>query len=333
MLIFGIWGGSGEFDPAMLLLLAMAFEAYLGRPDLLHRLTGRLDARAGAFARWAEARLNRPNRPAYDRAIRGLVIALVALVAALGLGLLVAWVSALHPFGWVVELVLLTQLLNQRGPVRALTPLSGLADRDLDGARRVVGSLSPRDRALLDAYGVRRAALEYLAESYGREALQPLFWYALFGMPGLLAAVTLRELDKVLGFETPAQRAFGFAAARLQDAVGFLPVRLSGLLLILAALPTPHGHPAGALKTLLGDAGHHRRFNLGWPVAALAGGLGVALWGPRRLARATLPERWIGSGTAKVTEEHLAAGLYLYRVGIILAFALVAAFAVIRLSA
>lgn len=86
-------------------------------------------------------------------------------------------------------------------------------------------------------------------------------------------------MDSMIGHMSPRHRAFGWAAARLDDLVNLVPARLSGLLFVAAS----GGEWRHALKVMIADAGHHRSPNAGWPEAALAGGLGVRLSGPRCL--------------------------------------------------
>jgi adenosylcobinamide-phosphate synthase len=85
----------------------------------------------------------------------------------------------------------------------------------------------------------------------------------------------------MIGHRTPRHEAFGWAAARFDDLVNLPASRLSGLLVVLAAVVMPGASPAAAWRAVRRDAGKHRSPNAGWPEAAMAGALGIALAGPR----------------------------------------------------
>jgi len=121
-------------------------------------------------------------------------------------------------------------------------------------------------------------------------------------------------------------------AARLDDALNLIPARLSGLFIVLGALFAPTARPLSALKVMLRDASKHRSLNAGWPEGAMAGALGLALAGPRRYAKLTQDEPWIGDGTAKATFKDIRRALYLYVVACLLNAMWVAAIAMIRFS-
>ncbi|MGB0681176.1 MAG: cobalamin biosynthesis protein CobD/CbiB [Magnetovibrionaceae bacterium] len=332
MLTFGFLGGAGEFDPLILLLLALAFEAYVGRLGFFLKGRRHPESLVRAYIEAADAKLNRDQRPAYDRAIRGLLVALLGFGLAVSAGFGFAGLSALHPFGWVIELFLLCLAMDQRAPHQAVAGLIAAEAEGLDAARRAVTPLTLRDPEGLDEFGIRRAGLERLCADFGLGVVAPVFWYAFFGMPGLLGYVAIREMDRAVGFSTPKYRAFGFVPARLLDVLGFFPVRLAGLILALAAFPTPKAHPFRAFKTMVGQGHRHRRWNLGWPVGAMAGALGISLMGPRRLRKAVVQEKWIGSGDARVGPKQVLQGLYLYRVACLINIALVALFSLVRLT-
>src|SRR5260370_21172053 len=99
-------------------------------------------------------------------------------------------------------------------------------------------------------------------------------------MPGLLAYKMANALDSMIGHRTPRYRAFGWAAARFDDLVNLVPARLSGALLSAAALFAGAALPGRAFVVMLRDGKKHRSPNAGWPAAAMAGALRLALAGP-----------------------------------------------------
>jgi len=154
---------------------------------------------------------------------------------------------------------------------------------DLERARHLVSQLVGRDTANLDAAGVKRAALETLAENASDGIVAPLFYLGLGGLPLALAYKAINTLDSMVGYKNERYRELGRAAARLDDLANYLPARLTGLLIILAAWLLDLGRPRrarAAWRIMRRDGRNHASPNSGIPEAALAGALGIQLGGP-----------------------------------------------------
>ncbi|RLC22765.1 MAG: cobalamin biosynthesis protein CobD, partial [Deltaproteobacteria bacterium] len=168
---------------------------------------------------------------------------------------------------------------------------------DPAGAREAVGKVVGRDALSLDGPGISRAATETLAENFVDGFLSPVFWYALGGALGgvtgvspvitavgfMLAFKVTSTLDSMVGYRTPAYRAFGRAAARLDDVMNFVPARLSFLFLFAGACLTGL-HPLDGVRTGLRDRMKHASPNSAHAEAFAAGALHVRLGGPVRYA-------------------------------------------------
>lgn len=333
MFTFGLIGGSGGFDPLILLLAALIVESYVGEMRWLFRHVPHPVVIAGRLTDWLDRKLNRERRTEIDRAIRGAFAVLVVIGLAGTVGLGIAWLTQNHTFGWILELMLLIALFAQRGLYDAVRAVGHGLEESVDAGRQAVRHIVGRDPDHLDEHGVARAAIESLAENFGDGVVAPAFWYVLFGLPGLLVYKAVNTMDSMIGHRTPRHRAFGMAAARTDDALNFIPARLAGLYLVLAAFFASGGRPLAALKVMLRDSGKHRSVNAGWPEGAAAGALGLALAGPRRYREITVDDPWIGDGTARATMLDIRRALALYVVACLINALVVAAFAVTRLSA
>jgi len=184
-----------------------------------------------------------------------------------------------HPWAaWVWDAFIAYSLLCLRDLLahgrRVLTSLD-----DLPEARRRVAMLVGRDTAGLDRAGVVRATIESLAENLTDGVLTPLWALCLFGLPGLILVKAVSSLDSMVGYRNHRYRRFGWAAARSDDLVHWLPARLSVPLIALAAALL-RLHPRLAFSA----ARRWRRMlvspNSGWSEAACAGALRVRLIGP-----------------------------------------------------
>jgi adenosylcobinamide-phosphate synthase len=171
-------------------------------------------------------------------------------------------------------------LLKSTFAVRALDDAASavagsLAAGDPDSARASLRALVSRDAASLDAPLVAAAAVESVAENLSDSFVAPLFWYALLGVPGAMAYRFVNTADAMLGYHGGYEYV-GKAAARLDDAVNWLPARISGLLLIAAAW-LRGADARAAWRTMWEHHGRTASPNAGWPMSAAAGALNVRL--------------------------------------------------------
>lgn len=170
-----------------------------------------------------------------------------------------------------------------------------LATGDLAGARRLLPSLCGRDPAALDALGLTRATVESLAENTSDAQVAPLFWAALGGVPGVLVYRGANTLDAMIGHRSPRYLRFGWAAARFDDLLNYLPARLTGVLTAVCA-PVVGGSPTAALRAWQRDAARHPSPNAGVAEAAFAGALGLRLGGPTQYAHQLEIRPTLGDG-------------------------------------
>ncbi|WP_028587313.1 adenosylcobinamide-phosphate synthase CbiB [Desulfocurvus vexinensis] len=223
------------------------------------------------------ARLEGPARraPGPER-LRG---ALCVLVAAGAAGA-AAWAATRLPWvGWLAGVYLayaglaLGALLAEGRAVLAL-----LEGGDLEGARRALAMLVSRDTAHLDEEGVCRALAETLAENLGDGFVAPFFYLVLLGLPGLWAYKAVSTMDSMWGYRTERWRGLGWACARLDDVLAFVPSRLAAL--GVAAVSPLAGGAAVPLSLVRRDAACMASPNAGWPMAAAAWALGAGMGGP-----------------------------------------------------
>lgn len=250
----------------MSLLLAMLLDAVFGEPRILWSRWPHPAVLMGRAVGWLEARLNRGE----FRHLRG-VLAVVALVAGAGA---LGWVLAALP-GVVAEVVVGAVLLAQRSLADHVRAVAGALRLSLREGRRSVALIVGRDTAALDQPGVARAAIESAAENLSDGVVAPAFWMLVGGLPGILIYKAVNTADSMIGHRTPRYERFGWAAARLDDVLNLIPARLTAGLIWLT-------HPRrGVWGAIRRDARLHRSPNAGWPEAAMAQVLGIALSGPR----------------------------------------------------
>ena len=305
-----------------ILLLAFLLDIGLGDPPWLYRRLPHPVALLGRAIEWGEVRWNRGSAGFQ----RGLLFMATVVALSGALGWIVERICTALPGGWILEVVLASTLIAFRGLHDHVRAVAEALDQDLAEARAAVAHIVGRDPARLDAPGVARAAVESLAENFSDGVVAPLFWFALLGLPGLCAYKAINTLDSMIGQRTPRFEHFGKAAARLDDGVNWVPARLAGLLLVVAAAVLPGARAREAWRAVRRDADRHRSPNAGWQEAALAGALGFRLAGPRDYPDGPVADHWMGDGRAELGPADLNAALRLYRVaGVLIAGFLVVA--------
>lgn len=318
--------GPGGPPPALLLLLALILDWLTAGFGWAWRVLPHPVAWIGRLIAGCERRLNRDGRSRGTLRFRGALTVLIAVGSAAAIGWAVVRISRELPHGWLLELFVVTVMLAQRNLFAHVWRVGkALRLNGLEGSRAAVAHIVGRDVQALDEYGVARAAIESSAENFSDAVVAPVFWYLLLGLPGLLAYKAVNTLDSMIGYRTPRYEQFGKVAARLDDAANLIPARLSAVILTFAALATPTANAWHALVTVLRDAGKHRSPNAGWPEAAMAGALGLALAGPRPYHGQLQPGPWIGDGRARATPQDITRALYLYVIACLLVMAVTAA--------
>jgi adenosylcobinamide-phosphate synthase len=301
-------------DPLLLLVAGLVIDALFGDMPAVFRHVPHPVALAGRAIAFFDRKLNRETRGEASRRERGIVtvIVLVGGAALLGLAVERVWRGSL--IGGVVEAVLIAVLVAQRSLYEHVAAVAAaLATGGLAGGREAVRHIVGRDPMSLDEHGVARAAIESLAENFSDGVAAPVLWYLVAGLPGLFAYKMANTLDSMIGHRTPHYRAFGWAAARLDDVLNTIPAPLSGVLFATAAVFAKNGRPGRALTIMLRDGRKHHSPNAGWPESAMAGALGLALAGPRRYPEGLVADPWLGDGSARAGVSDILRGLHIYR--------------------
>jgi adenosylcobinamide-phosphate synthase len=296
--------------------LALAIESALGYPAPLFRLLGHPVVWIGGLIGRLDRRLNRPTVPHARRRLNGALALLLILLVPVALALL-AQAAALRLLPRPAALLLLgalaSTLLASRSLHTHVAAVAGGLGRGLAGGRAAVSHIVGRDPSSLDEPGIVRAAIESLAENFADGVVAPLFWCALFGLPGIVAYKAINTADSMIGHLTPRHRDFGRAVARLDDLVNLPASRLASVWIVLAAATRHAADAARACKIVRRDARRHRSPNAGWPEAAMAGALSVRLAGPRVYGATRVDDAWMGDGDCPATIVDLVRALSLYR--------------------
>ncbi len=263
------------------LLIGWGADLILGDPSRLpHPVVG-----FGKMISFCEHKFNKGDH----RTLKGAICA-VGLIAAVYLAATLC-LRLLSPFIWAkmtFEAVMIFYCLAGTTLIREVDMVFKAADESLEAGRRQVGRIVGRDTSELTDQEIRAAALETLAENLSDGVIAPLFWYAVLGVPGMLAYKMVNTLDSMIGYRNERFRSFGKVAARIDDIANYIPARLTALLMIISSLRWR------AITFVWRFGNKHTSPNSGYPEAALAGILDCRFGGPHNYFGECVHKPYIG---------------------------------------
>ncbi|MDA8333693.1 MAG: adenosylcobinamide-phosphate synthase CbiB [Peptococcaceae bacterium] len=295
----------------MVYLVTAAFllDLLVGDPPFLpHPVVG-----IGRLVSFWESRLVRPGRsPAVQKAA-GVLLAVLVTGTSAGLVFLVLLGARRlgRPFYLALQIYFIYAAVAARGLAAAgLRVRRALSAGDLAGARRLTAQVVGRDTRLLTEAGVSRAAVETVAENTVDAVVAPLFYAFIGGAVLAVAYRAVNTLDAMVGYKNERYRYLGWASARLDDLANWLPARLTGCLLVLAAFLTGR-RPVRTLTTMLRFGSRHPSPNSGVAEAAFAGALGVRLGGPISYGGVPVDHPFLGDGPREPAAKDIPAAVAL----------------------
>ena len=251
----------------------------------------------GKLISWGERLLNRGCCRMFTGALMALV--LIGAVYA-GAFFLFQWIDSMSTrWGMVIKAIFVFYCLAGTTLIREVRKVFEAVDRSIEEGRQQVARIVGRDTSELTAQEVRTAALETLAENLSDGVVAPLFWYAVLGVPGMLAYKMVNTLDSMIGYKTSRYRQFGCWAAHIDDIANYLPARLTTLLMLLVS---------GRMRLLnfvTWFGREHSSPNSGYPEAALAGILDCRFGGPHYYFGELIEKPYIGTNDRPLTTEDM----------------------------
>jgi adenosylcobinamide-phosphate synthase len=312
-----------------LAFLALLIERLVGYPQWLVERIGHPVIWIGTLISRLEKRLNDLGLPFATRKLNGIFAFLILVAATILPALLLESVLARLPFGILVTALFSSSLLAQKSledHVRAVA--DALETGGLEQGRKAVSMIVGRDPDQLDEAAVCRAAIESLAENFSDGVTAPAFWIGVGGLAGGAAYKATNTADSMIGHLNARYSAYGWAAARFDDLINLPASRLTALLFIAAAALLPGASAKAAWAAVRRDACHHKSPNAGFPEAAMAGALGLALAGPRVYGGVLVEDHVMGDGGRReATSGDIRQALSLSRIAdllLIILFGLVA---------
>ena len=249
------------------ILLALILDAFLGEPVWIWSKIPHPTVLMGRIIKWCELKYNN----GINRKNKGIlfIASMVIFLAIFG------YLIEKLPFSAIWKILIVAILLSHKSLPEHVTAVSLGLQKNLSQGRTAVAMIVGRDTANLAETDIARSAIESAAENFSDGIIAPLFWFLIGGLPGILIYKFVNTSDSMIGYKNIQYNQFGWAAARLDDLLNWIPARLSGLLICIV-----HQNNS-ALNIMWRDAKLHRSPNAGWPESAMAGVLDVSISGPR----------------------------------------------------
>ena len=276
------------------LVIAMLLDAVFGEPRILW---DRLPHPAVLMGRLV-AFLDRTLNTGQDRKSKGVLALSVLCFTAAVIG------SVLSQFGWVIEIIVAAILLAQKSLVDHVRAVATGLRTSIEEGRIAVSMIVSRDTKDMNEAQVARSAIESAAENFSDGVIAPAFWFLIGGLPAMLVYKFVNTADSMIGYKTEKYLEFGWTSARFDDLLNWIPARLSMLLIVVFAK-----RPAN-FKAIVSEAKRHKSPNAGWPEAAMARAINVALAGPRSYDGQLQQLPWVNeTGRQTITADNVDAAV------------------------
>jgi adenosylcobinamide-phosphate synthase len=268
---------------AWILICALLLDAIAGEPNWIWRRIPHPAVLMGRLIGWCDQTFN----TGAGRKVKGAAVVLALVLLGGGIGMM------LGQLGPIVEIILAAILLAQRSLVQHVRAVADGLRLSLPQARRAVAMIVSRDTRDMPPPAIARSAIESAAENFSDGVIAPAFWFLIGGLPGLIIYKLVNTADSMIGYRTPRFADFGWAAARFDDLLNWPAARLSAVLIALPA------HVLSQWSAIRRDAALHKSPNAGWPEAAMARAIAVALAGPRAYDGVMQTFEWVNPNGAR----------------------------------
>jgi adenosylcobinamide-phosphate synthase len=292
------------------LAIAVTFDISLGDPRWLPhpvRWIGRLIT-------FLESILYPKNRNTQLEVRRGLLLSLIVMCITAGSGFMfLILCKAVSPLvqtigGAIIGFYCLSarSLAQESGLV-----LKYLKKNDMAGARKAVSMIVGRDTDTLDEQGIIRATIETVAENITDGIVSPLFYLAIGGPVAALVFKAVSTMDSMIGYNNDRYRNFGTCAARLDDALNFIPARLTGFFLVPVSAMILGFDGRRSFQIIIRDRLKHESPNSAHGEAAVAGALGIQLGGSARYGGIESCKPFLGDSTRSIEPADIQKATYI----------------------
>ncbi len=252
----------------VIMLIALIIDALIGDPEDLWKKIPHPVVLMGNLIKYFDQEFN--HKSGSKRKQAGLIGIIVGSAAFSILGLILEML----PF-MIIDMIIVAIFLAQKSLTSHAEEVLEALGLSLMEGRLAVAKIVGRDTSHLNESEVVRATVESTAEGFLDGVFAPIFWYLVAGLPGLLVYKFVNTADSMIGYRNERYEEFGWATAKFDDILNYVPARIIPFMVGITQLSL------SPIKLAFEDGSSHRSLNAGWPEAAFASVLGIALSGPR----------------------------------------------------
>lgn len=252
----------------VIMLIALIIDALIGDPEDLWKKIPHPVVLMGNLIKYFDQEFN--HKSGSKRKQAGLIGIIVGSAAFSILGLILEML----PF-MIIDMIIIAIFLAQKSLTSHAEEVLEALGLSLMEGRLAVAKIVGRDTSHLNESEVVRATVESTAEGFLDGVFAPIFWYLAAGLPGLLVYKFVNTADSMIGYRNERYEEFGWATAKFDDILNYVPARIIPFMIGITQLSL------SPIKLAFEDGSSHRSLNAGWPEAAFASALGIALSGPR----------------------------------------------------
>lgn len=280
--------------------------------------------------RWIGSLINRLkkrlNVPQYAFRNGFIMLFIVLVIVASAAIAVVAIAYSVHPvIGILAEALLIASGLSQKSLKQAAEDVyQPLVQGDMALARHKLSWIVGRDTEMLGESEITRGVVETVSENTSDGITAPMFWALLFGAPGLWVYKAVNTCDSMVGYKNKEFHAFGFASAKFDDVLNYVPSRVTGLMIVLFTRNDSGMPLKRRLSIWLRDAKKHPSPNSGWLEAATAVQLGIELGGVNSYGGIQSIRAKMGEPLFRLEATHIKSAVKQMNIAVISFFALMA---------
>lgn len=314
-----------------ILFAAMILDIALGDPAWMFKRVAHPIVYIGKVIGFFDKSFNQWKLGKNTLVFRGYMVLVALFLMGLGVGIGLEFLFSLSIFLLPIKILVISIFLAIRSLYSHVKDVYNALNIGLLEAKATVAKIVGRDVTKMTEISITRAAIESLAENMSDGVIAPIFWYLVAGLPGLIAYKTINTADSMIGHKNFQYIHFGRAVALCDDILNYVPARITaGLFLIMGFLGGGFGKARAIWQCLWQDAVRHASPNAGWPEAAMAMMMDIALGGPRIYGTEKIEGIWLNEqGREILHRADIKQALNFYVMALILMMVLLLPFAFI----
>lgn len=303
----------------LVIIIAVLVDAYWGDEHFLWRKVPHPIIYVGRYIKFLDIEFNRKEFSDKSKFFNGFIVIFISVIGIYFLTGILENLLFDNAYGNIILGFLVSTLLSGRSLFSHVKSIyDDLMRDDIESAKFNLSKIVSRDVDRLDESSITRGSIESLSENFCDGYISPIFWFLVFGLPGLVIYKFISTADSMIGYKNDKYIKFGKCAAKIDDIMNFIPARISSLFIVLATYLLKENWKSAIQITKM-DAKKSSSPNSGWPESSIAGALDIALGGNNYYENELVNSEWINeNATKEIDSDHIMRALWIYTFSIII---------------